>query len=55
MTTKGIYFINTHFSQQVRVQDHQVSGHFCRNLYLVGLQLCVHAEQHVVGATVVTW
>lgn len=41
--------------QQVRVEDHQVGGHLSGDFNLLGLQLSVHAEQHIVGVPVVSW
>ena len=35
------------------MKDHQIGGHLRRDLDLLGLQLRVHAEQHVMGVTVV--
>ena len=35
------------------MQDKQIVGHLCRDLYVVLLQLLVHAVEHVVGITVV--
>lgn len=35
------------------MEDHEIGGHLSRDLNLLGLQLSVHAEQHVVGVTVV--
>lgn len=35
------------------MEDHQISGHLGRDFNLLGLQLCVHAEQYIMGVTVV--
>lgn len=40
--------------QQVRVEDHQISGHLSRDFNLLRLQLRVHAEQHVMSVAVVS-
>lgn len=36
------------------MEYHQVGGHLSRDLYLLGLQFCIHAEQQIMGVTVVT-
>ena len=41
--------------EDVAVQNHEVLGHLGRNLDLVFLQLCVHAEEDVMRCAVVTW
>lgn len=46
-------FVCTDLDQEVRVEDHQISGHLSRDFNLLGLQLRVHAEQYVMGITVV--
>lgn len=43
-----------HLDQQVGVQDHQIGGHLRGDFNLLGLQLRVHAEQHVTSVTVVS-
>lgn len=48
-----IDFSSTDLDQQVGVEDHQIGGHLSRDFNLLGLQLRVHAEQHVMGITVV--
>ena len=41
--------------EDVAVQNHEVLGHLGRNLDLVFLQLCVHAEEDVMRCAVVAW
>ena len=36
------------------MQNHEVGGHLAGNLDVVGSQLLEHAEEHVVGVTIVT-
>lgn len=43
----------TNLDEQVGVKDHQIGGHLSRDLNLLGLQLCVHAEQHVMGISII--
>lgn len=56
MNQTSILFVGWAYpDQQVGVQDHQIGGHLCRDSDLVSLQLCVHAEQHVVSVTVAAY
>ena len=41
--------------EDVAVQNHEVLGHLGRNLDLVFLQLCIHAEEDVMRCAVVAW
>ena len=37
------------------MEDHEIVGHLSWNLYVVLLQLLVHAVQHIVGIAVVAY